>query len=152
MEPTPVPNSPPKSPINKLVLVGVLALIVGLIVGVGFGKSGTSNPTTSQTPTKKPFFDYQISKTNGKVTKVDNRTLTIQNLSGQTLTIPASNPLYINLTPTAPITDLNQIPLDKIGVITAIYTNGKLTVTGISYLPLITPTYTQPFVPTNFNQ
>jgi hypothetical protein len=128
-----------------LVVVALITGIVGYFLGSGKGKAAmvSQNNYSSANSSSNPFFDTQTATLNGKITKVNGQTLTVQNNKNQTQDFMIADRIYISTVSdkgqaASPSSDLSKIQTDKKAFINLINTGGSYKVASITYVPTAT--------------
>jgi hypothetical protein len=126
-----------------IIVVLVLVLLPSLFLNVAdlkkiFGKKTSENAAL----VKNSLFSYQTATINGKITKVQDRTLTVQNTKGVTGDVIASQNISImsqgdNNPISTPSADLKKIELNKDASLTLTAVGEQYEVTVISYVQSI---------------
>lgn len=124
-------------------LLLVVGLVVGFVLGKGLSKGGINSLTSLD---NSKLYTTQTATIRGKVTKVEGKTLTVQNSQGTTGTIEASDKVLVSklrtagsTAPASPSSDLKQVTLNEEVLITLQLTEGTYKAVLIQYLPPLPP-------------
>lgn len=140
-----IESMPPKSDSKFfIVIIILLVLLLGSLVSNFMNFSG-KNPLVSSVPSgdKSSLFDSQSAMFTGKITKVENNKIWLENNHGVTGTaVLAPNYLVTDmekLTSATPSGNLQQpeIELNKNAIISLQFINGEYQVTSISFIPSV---------------
>jgi hypothetical protein len=129
--------------LDKILHTIVIAIIMIVAFSGGFLIAGKTpqNLLNSASKNGNSFFDNQNASLTGKITKINNGTMTVQNKKGASQSFPVSDTIIINKIdektglPTSPSKDINTLELNKEVVISLISQNGEFKIMSINYLP-----------------
>ena len=136
-----------------------LSLILSFGLGFFLSSSLKPNPTPKNDQEQQkgdlvkisPVFDNQVAYLNGKITKLNGDTATVQNLAGKSDDFPLAKGILIYFPPnknssaSPSSTDLKDIQLNKDAFISLGVVNGKFEISSISYtLPTSNPKVSTP--------
>jgi hypothetical protein len=130
-----------------LVVVALLTGVAGYYLGSSKGNKGPLSSQMGASPAGNAFFDTQTATLNGKVTKVNGKTLTIQNSKNQTQDYTASDRIFITKisdkgVAASPSTDLNSVQLNQNAFVNLLLQDGSYKVVSITYTPATPPATT----------
>jgi hypothetical protein len=124
-------------------LLGVSLLILGLSIGFFAGKNYFQSPLptlTTDSPEPSPatavntFLTTQTATVRGKITKINERNLTIENLlTKETESFKAANSVSITKAGASPSSSLSSVELNKEVFVSLLMNNGNYEVIGIQY-------------------
>lgn len=152
-----MPDQKP-SPLNTFsVLFGIIGIIIGLLIGIAAvkllpQKNGDTQVMVDNKATEdNPIFTSQFATINGKITSIDETSLTVQ--SGvNTSKFNLNQPIFISKPsslsrPASPSGDIKIVPLNEFATLNLQKIAGEYKVTTISLLP---PTGIPPVIPSDF--
>ena len=130
--------------LSKLLVIVVVVFLVGVFVGHSLLGQKVSEKGTSQTtpPQKNALFQSQTASIQGKITKVEGSSISVESSQGQSGTFTASNRVVIYKFPAgsrqaSASADLKSIELDKKVLLALTLINDNYQIASISYLPPI---------------
>ncbi len=138
--------------LNLKIVIGIVIFIL-LSAGVGYLVGAKKNPAQNQaaktsdqssSPSKNSFFQTQTASLQGKITKVSESGITVENDKKESKTFAASNKLAIykfatNSTQATPSSDLKAIETGKNAILNLELVGNDYQILSISYLPSVSP-------------
>ena len=129
---------------TSLIFVGLGGVVLGILIGISVVKMlPDQNMTTNQDSTikdsKNSIFTSQMATINGKITKIDPESVTVQTVN-QTETFKLSKPIFISKPSTLsrqekPSEDIKIVPLNEFAVLSLKKEGEQYIVTNINLLP-----------------
>lgn len=134
---------------KKLLAVFVVILIIisylaGFFTNRLLGQSGKTIPNQTLT---NSIFASQLATINGKITKIQGRTLSISGEKGDNINIEIGETVSISKSVEGKLssfTDIKQIELNKAAVISLVGSNGKYAVSSIYYPTILKNVSSEP--------
>ncbi len=129
-------------------IISVVVIILLLIGGIVYWNKRGGMMTPTGSASQNSIFSQQNAVIQGQVTKIDGRMLTIKNDQGVVAVFEAANPIFINkmngtISPNQPVptpmTNINDIDLNKNVVLNLTMENGKYKVFSASFIPTTMP-------------